>query len=65
MFGVLDSKADEAREALFSSINDYEDALMVKTALANNIDMIVTRNMKDYVNADIKIVNPDELLKLF
>ena len=62
--GILDSRAEEARGALYSSINDYEYALMVKTATANDIDMIITRNVKDYKYADgIITIDPEELLR--
>lgn len=62
---ILDTKASDAFNAVFSSIKDYEDALMVETALSNNIDVIVTRNKKDYTTTKIKVYTPKEFLSGF
>lgn len=62
LFEVLDSKHIEAYSALDSQINDYEDALMVETALNNDVDYIVTRD-KDYKGCKIA-VTPKQFLKI-
>ncbi len=61
---LVDSRADEATDALVSDMIDYEDALMTKTAEANRMDYIVTRNIKDYKNSPVKAISPADLLHI-
>ena len=48
-------------KAITSDVTDYEDAVMVETAISNEVDFILTRNIKDYRKAKIKIVSPADL----
>lgn len=41
---------------------DYEDAVQHATAIASNLDAIVTRNLKDYKNATLPVFSPVEFL---
>ncbi|MBD3345289.1 MAG: PIN domain-containing protein [Chitinivibrionales bacterium] len=50
--------------ALTSSFNDFEDAIQYFTAIECKADCLITRNKKDYKNADIPVLFPDECLKL-
>ena len=62
LIGILDVTATNCVEALASSINDYEDAVMEKVALSKGMDYIVTRNIKDYQAGTVKTILPDELI---
>jgi predicted nucleic acid-binding protein len=44
------------------NINDYEDAVLHESARFNNIEGIVTRNVKDFKHASIKVFDPEELM---
>ena len=57
---TADEKVVDA--ALESSFNDYEDALQYYSALTRNVDIIVTRNKKDFTSACIPVLSPEELL---
>lgn len=48
--------------ALASSFDDYEDALQYYSALTENVDVIVTRNKKDFLLSKIPVLLPGELL---
>ena len=48
LFEVLDSAGMDCRRALSSDICDYEDAVMVETAIRSDVDYIVTRNPADF-----------------
>lgn len=50
--------------ALESKFKDFEDSLQYYTALLNNIDYLITRNVKDYSRTEIKVHTPDEFIKL-
>ena len=48
--------------ALVSDFNDFEDAIQYHTALENNIDVILTRNKKDFKNSVLPVLNAKEFL---
>jgi predicted nucleic acid-binding protein len=52
------------QSALLFNFGDYEDAVQCACALAEHLDAIVTRNVKDYKNAQIKIYSPNEFVAL-
>ena len=64
LFHVLDTTALDCRKAISSEISDYEDAIMVETAIRSEMDCIVTRNVKDYTKSSIKVCEPSAFLKL-
>ena len=64
LFDLLDTTGVDCRKAISSDISDYEDALMVETAIRSGVDCIVTRNLKDYAHATIPIYHPSEFLKI-
>lgn len=49
-------------EALYSSFKDFEDATQYYSAQQAGMDVIVTRNVKDYKDSDIPVRTPDGLL---
>ncbi len=49
-------------EALDATWSDLEDALQYYTAVHNNCDILITRNKKDFKNADIQVLSPLEFL---
>ncbi len=65
LFELLDTAGMDCRKAISSEMTDFEDAVMVETALRCGMDCIVTRNVKDYEKSLIEIYQPDEFLELF
>ena len=61
---LLDTKADNIFQALVSATGDFEDAVMIETAKSNNVEAIVTRNIKDYSKALMSVYTPAEFLKI-
>lgn len=64
LFHILDTASLDCRKAISSEISDYEDAIMVETAIRSEMDCIVTRNVKDYAKAAVKVYEPTEFLKM-
>ena len=64
LFHLLDTTSLDCRKAISSEINDYEDAIMVETAIRSEMDCIVTRNVKDYTKSSIKVYEPSIFLEL-
>jgi predicted nucleic acid-binding protein len=60
---VLTAHEKILRKALNSEISDYEDAVIDELARNENVDFIITRNLKDYENSDNDIMNAREALE--
>lgn len=52
---------EEVKAALHSSFSDFEDALQYYSALNAGADAIITRNKKDFLLAEIPVLEPQEL----
>ncbi|QBN19932.1 type II toxin-antitoxin system VapC family toxin [Flavobacterium nackdongense] len=51
------------KKSLKSSHKDFEDAIQIISAQSiNTMDCIITRDLKDYKNAEINVFTPDEFL---
>lgn len=51
-------------DALASPMSDYEDAVEERVAERTGVDYIVTRNGKDYEQARVKVILPDDFISL-
>lgn len=63
IFGIMDTSGEDCRQALLSKVSDFEDAVMIETAKHFDADCIVTRNIKDYAKADVKVYTPEEFIE--
>ena len=61
---MADTSASDIFHALASETSDFEDAVMIETALRFHADCIVTRNIKDYKKSPVPIYSPEEFLRL-
>ena len=52
-------------DALKSKFSDFEDALQNYSAIEQQCEYIVTRNINDYKNSKLKVVSPEDFIKLF
>ena len=43
-------------------MKDFEDAIQSFAAEANDLEIIITRNKKDFSNSKLKILTPEEFL---
>ena len=59
---VLSCGDDEIELALSSDFTDFEDSIQYYTALNHKIDFIITRNVKDYKNANMNVLTPLEYI---
>lgn len=61
--------SDLNEEKIISAIDneqflDFEDCLQEECAAAETVDYIVTRNLADYKLSRVKVIEPDEFVKL-
>jgi len=50
--------------ALNSEFNDFEDAIQYYSALQNEIEILLTRNLKDYKKAQITVLTAQDFINL-
>jgi len=62
---VLDLKSGYIDLALDSDFKDFEDAIQYHTAMANNLDAIITRNKRDFKKSRIPVYTTEEYLELY
>ena len=64
LFDVLDTAGIDCKKAILSETSDYEDAVMIESALRDEIDCIVTRNERDYGKSPVKVYTPKQFIEL-
>jgi len=62
---MLDVSAEIVGTALYSVFKDFEDAVQYYAAEYNDIEVIVTRNTKDYQLSAIPVMNAQEFLEKY
>ena len=62
-FEVLNETKEICIKALNSNFRDFEDAVQNFSAIDEGIEIIVTRNIKDFKNSKIQIFTPEQLIK--
>ncbi|WP_194608151.1 PIN domain-containing protein [Clostridium vitabionis] len=65
LFGIADTTALDIRRAISADVSDFEDAVMIETAVRSGADCIVTRNIRDYGKSPIPVYTPEEFVKRF
>ena len=64
LFDLLDTAGMDCRKAISSDFSDFEDAVMVESAVRGGMDCIVTRNLRDYEKAPLPVYSPSDFLEL-
>jgi len=62
IFEILHSDKTILKNALSSKVSDFEDAVIVESCKENDIDCIITRNIKDFKNSEIKVFLPEDFI---
>ena len=66
LLNILKADEDSILQALDSDFKDFEDAIQYFAVLDyKSVDLIVTRNTKDYKHSDLPVMTPDTLLKTY
>ena len=64
MFEIIEINKTILEKALLLNINDYEDSVIVASASEKRINYIITKNIKDFKNSQIKALLPEEYLAI-
>ncbi|HEC42285.1 MAG TPA: PIN domain-containing protein [Bacteroides sp.] len=63
---ILNVDKNIVKSALASDFKDFEDAIQYFTAREHGkINIIITRNIKDYKNSSLPVMTPETFLKTF
>lgn len=62
---VADVISTDILIALESNFFDFEDAVVHEVAASNEVDVILTRNKKDFSKSTINVKTPEELIQFF
>ena len=66
LLDVVSMDRDTVMQALNSGFKDFEDALQYFAAHRSGfIDVILTRNLKDYTKSEIGVLTPEAFIKIF
>ncbi len=65
LFELIDNTGSDCKRASASPMADYEDALLAYSAQREGVDLILTRNKKDFVCSPVAALTPKEFLKAY
>lgn len=65
LFGLLDTTAMDICKVILTGISNFEDVMMIETALRSDADCIVTRNIKDYSKVPLPVYTRTRFIELF
>ena len=60
---ILPFESDDINSALESPFTDFEDAIQFNIAKKHHCDVIITRNIKDYIQSTIPVSTAEQFLK--
>ena len=64
IFEVVDNTRGQIIQNLQADFTDFEDGLQYQSAIDASCDCIITRNKKDFLNAEIPVFTPTEFIAL-
>ena len=64
LLSVCSTDKRTLQSAFSLGFSDYEDAVQCASAMAEGLDAIVTRNLRDYKNSPIPVHSPPEFLEV-
>lgn len=63
--GIQETNRSIIRQSIKSNFNDFEDAIQYFSAVQiGNIDIIITRNPKDFKKSELPVLSPETTVKL-
>jgi len=60
-----DTTKQDIQDAILSNIVDFEDAILVASAMRDKLDIIITRNVSDFANSTVPAIMPTDFLKKY
>ncbi|MGI6217957.1 MAG: type II toxin-antitoxin system VapC family toxin [Coriobacteriales bacterium] len=60
LFDILDVTGADCMRAHRNGMKDYEDAIVAECAARCNVDLIVTRNVRDFASSPVPAMSPHD-----
>lgn len=64
VFDIIDLRSADLTKAAGMLTSDFEDALQICCAIRMKGDYIITRNVRDFKNSKIPVLNPSDFLEI-
>jgi len=64
LFNLIDTLGLDCQNALEIENGDYEDAILVKSAIRSGIDCIVTRNADHFKDIPLQVYSPKQFISI-
>ena len=64
LFEIIDTTESDCKNALSFPNNDYEDAIMIETALRSGVDCIITRNPDHFSVSPVPVYLPSDFVRI-
>ena len=65
LFECIDVNGSDGKRALESDMRDFEDAIIAESCARNEIDLIITRNLKDFKSSPVPAMTPDDFVHVY
>ena len=65
LFELIENTAQDCHAAAQSAMDDYEDALIATSSYHVGVDLIITRNVSDFVAGPLTAIEPVEFVHLY
>lgn len=65
MFDIFDVNESDCHQAHVSGMRDFEGAVLAYAAQRNGVEVIVTRNAKDFKDSPLAVMSPEAFVKTF
>ncbi len=62
-FEIVNATKETCINALNSDFKDFEDAIQEFSAVNSGIEIIVTRNTKDFTSSHLQVYKPEQLIR--
>lgn len=62
-FKLLKIAKKDIKYAFSGVMKDFEDAVQAKCAKSHRLNLIITRNIKDFINSPVKAITPEDFIK--
>ena len=63
LFELIDTLGTDCQNAIAIENNDYEDAIMIESAVRSGVNCIVTRNPEHFKASPIPVLSPSEFVQ--
>lgn len=65
LFDLVENTGRDCMRACDNSMSDYEDALIAASAYRAGVDLIITRNAKDFKESPVAAMAPSQFVEAF